>query len=137
MIDHSNRLQCCSSFSLISLGSAPFRSTFTLFYSIFTPLYSILLCPPSTCQVIETGGASVYAFCDANCNGVCNGGPAAATQQVTFELSHLDPGTTRSGARSLRTILYCCSIHSVCFMFILVAQLFHFQVYYSLLCCTV
>lgn len=39
--------------------------------------------------VIETAGAAVGSFCDANCNGVCQLGPATGTQQATFELQKL------------------------------------------------
>ncbi len=39
--------------------------------------------------VIETAGGAVSGFCDANCNGVCQLGPATATQQATFELQNL------------------------------------------------
>ena len=39
--------------------------------------------------VIETASAAVGSFCDANCNGVCQLGPATGTQQATFELQKL------------------------------------------------
>ena len=38
--------------------------------------------------VIESAGAAVGPFCDANCNGVCQLGPATQTQQATFVLAN-------------------------------------------------
>ena len=44
--------------------------------------------------VIETAGLAVGAFCGGNCNGVCNYGPAAASQAATFVVSNLKIGAT-------------------------------------------